>query len=220
MIAYRYNKVTKELLGEQQAFQDPLNGGYLLPQYCTFTEPGAKETGYTQVYDKGQDIWVKTEDHRGEWQVKLDDLTFSLVDYIGGIKEGYQLVTQEEVANYLEDSDRYKVIDGVFTDISDTEEYKEIKREKEAERVGNLTCTKRVFVLMLEQLGFDYFAQIEPLIESNRQAKLEWALCVELERKNPLLDTVGASIGVTPEQLDNLFKYANNEIQKDDFLGV
>ena len=72
---------------------------------------------------------------------------------------------------------------------------------------------------MLEKLGFDYFEQIQPLIESNRQAKLEWELCVELERKNPLLDLMAAQMSVTSEQLDNLFKAANGEITEEEFTG-
>ena len=95
----------------------------------------------------------------------------------------------------------------------------EEKEEIEKERVGNLQCTKRVFVLMLEQLGLDYFEQIEPAINLNRQAKLEWELCVELQRKNPLLDQLASQFGVTSKQLDDLFKFANGEITQQEFLG-
>lgn len=87
------------------------------------------------------------------------------------------------------------------------------KKEQEKERIANLKCTKRVFVLLLEELGLDYFEQIEPLINANRQAKLEWELCVELQRKNPLLDSIGAELKITPEQLDRLFQYANGEVK-------
>lgn len=83
--------------------------------------------------------------------------------------------------------------------------------EMEKDRISKLTCTKRVFVLMLEQMGLDYFEQILPLIESNRQAKLEWDLCVSLERSNRLLDIFASQLGVTPSQLDKLFQYANGE---------
>lgn len=83
--------------------------------------------------------------------------------------------------------------------------------EIEKERISKLTCTKRVFVLMLEKMGLDYFEQILPLIESNRQAKLEWDLCVSLERSNPLLDVFASQLGITPTQLDKLFQYANGE---------
>ena len=95
----------------------------------------------------------------------------------------------------------------------------EEKEAIEKERIGNLRCTKRVFVLMLERLGFDYFEQIEPAINSDRQAKLEWELCIELQRKNPLLDKLASRFGVTSEQLDNLFKFANGEITQEEFLG-
>lgn len=82
---------------------------------------------------------------------------------------------------------------------------------KEKERINNLKCTKRVFVLMLEKMGLDYFEQILPLIDGNRQAKLEWELCVELERSNNLLDILATELGVTSKQLDLLFQYANGE---------
>lgn len=93
----------------------------------------------------------------------------------------------------------------------------EEKTEQEKERISHLKCTKRVLVLILEQLGLDYFEQIEPLINSNRQAKLEWELCVELERSNPLLNVIGKELGISPAQIDNVFKYANGEINS---LGV
>lgn len=98
--------------------------------------------------------------------------------------------------------------------------YQEEKEAAEEERISHLQCTKRVFVLMIEQLGFDYFEQIEPLINANRQAKLEWELCVELERSNPLLDLLGAQLGVTHEQLNKLFQYANGEITLEEFRNV
>lgn len=97
--------------------------------------------------------------------------------------------------------------------------YDEEEAEKERERVGNLQCTKRVFVLMLEELQLNYFEQILPVIEANRQAKLEWELCVELQRKNPLIDQLASQFGITSEQLDNLFKYANGEITIEQFRG-
>lgn len=83
--------------------------------------------------------------------------------------------------------------------------------EFEKDRISKLSCTKRVFVLMLEKMGLDYFEQILPLIEGNRQAKLEWDLCVELERSNSLLDILASELGVTSRQLDLLFQYANGE---------
>lgn len=103
---------------------------------------------------------------------------------------------------------------------ADTEEYIAEQERKEKERIGKLTCTKRVFALMLQEMGIDYVTVLLPLIESNPQAKLEWDLCVELERSNPLLDVMALQLGVTPEQLNGLFKYANGEITIDEFRAL
>lgn len=86
----------------------------------------------------------------------------------------------------------------------------EEKQEQERERIGNLQVTKRVFALALQQLGISY-SQLKELIASNEQAQLEWDLCVELQRKNPLLDVMAAQLGVTSDQLDYIFRKANGE---------
>ena len=103
-------------------------------------------------------------------------------------------------------------------EIRDTEDslqawgYTEEEREQqEKERISHLKCTKRVLALMLQQLGITY-ARLKNLIATNEQAQLEWELCVELERSNPLLDIMGQQLGITPEQLDVMFKYANGEV--------
>ena len=87
----------------------------------------------------------------------------------------------------------------------------EEKKREEKERIGNLTCTKRVFILLLEELGLDYFEQIEPLINANRQARLEWELASTLLRSNPLINNFAIKLGITEHQIDILFEVANNE---------
>lgn len=208
MKAYIYDKTTKEFLYDTLIQENPKHAGeYLMPPYSTLLQPPSQD-GKVACFEG---TWILKTDHRGHWQVKLADLTFSKVDYIGDAKEGYQFISDEVYDDYQSDHDKYKVVDGVFTDISDTEEYAEIKRQKEAQRISLLQCTKRVFVLMLEELGLDYFEQIEPAINANRQAKLEWSLCVELQRNNPLIDQLAGQFGITSAQLDMLFKVANGE---------
>jgi len=92
----------------------------------------------------------------------------------------------------------------------------EEKEEQEAERISHLKATKRVIALMLQELGITY-AELKALIASNEQAQLEWDLCIELERCNPLLDIMGAQLGLSSAQIDQMFKYANGEV---DTLGV
>lgn len=101
------------------------------------------------------------------------------------------------------------VLDGEQYFLKD-EAWEEKQAQKEAERIGNLTLTKRVFALALQGLGITY-TQLKELIATNEQAQLEWDLCVELERKNPLLDIMALQLGVTPEQLNYIFQKANGE---------
>lgn len=120
----------------------------------------------------------------------------------------YQLDRQEYTdKEYVLDGDEYVLKDEVW---------EEKQRQAEKERIGNLTCTKRVFALMLQELGISYL-QLKELIATNEQAQLEWDLCVELERKNPLLDIMALQLGITAEQLDGLFRYANGEITIEQF---
>lgn len=94
--------------------------------------------------------------------------------------------------------------------------YEQEQEQKEKERIAKLTCTKRVFALMLQELGITYTI-LKELIATNEQAQLEWDLCVELQRSNPLLDIMALQLGITSEQLDGLFMYANGEITIEQF---
>ena len=89
------------------------------------------------------------------------------------------------------------------------------EQEKKAEKeqyIQRLSCTKRVLALILEQMGFDYFTDIEPKINRSDRAKLEWELCVNVERNNPLVAMIGTELGLTKEQIDNIFLYAHGDI--------
>ena len=86
----------------------------------------------------------------------------------------------------------------------------EEEQEQEKERIKMLSCTKRDFALMLQELGVTY-SQLKALIASSEQAQLEWDLCERLYRFNPLLDVMAGQLGITSEQLDTIFKTANNE---------
>lgn len=114
---------------------------------------------------------------------------------------------------YAENPDMY-IWDGEA--VVENPNYAEEQAQKEKARIAKLTCTKRVFALMLQELGITY-TMLKELIATNEQAQLEWDLCVELERKNPLLDIMALQLGITSEQLDGLFRYANGEITIEQF---
>ena len=101
------------------------------------------------------------------------------------------------------------VLDGECYVLKD-EAWEAEKQQEEKERIGNLKLTKRVFALALQEYGITYTA-LKELIATNEQAQLEWDLCVELERKNPLLDIMALQLGVSSEHLDYIFRKANGE---------
>lgn len=117
-------------------------------------------------------------------------------------------------------TDKWDIVDGQFVDITDTDEYKEKQALIEKERIARLSCTKRDFALMLQEMGVDYFTQLKPLIDSNPQAQLEWELCERLYRFNPMIDLMAGQLGVTPEMIDGLFQYANGEITASEFEAL
>lgn len=219
MLVYNYDPITTEYTDSCEASLDPAQSKiegkevYLIPAYATTVKPPKAKTNEVVIYDNG---WQIKADYRGKYIVN-NDMEPYIYDKIGNLPEGYIAITENQ-ANKIQEDDLYYVIsDGKLIR---NPNYDEQKAEREAERVSHLKCTKRVFVLMLEQMGLDYFEQIDPLIKANRQAELEWTLCVELERANPLLDVMGAQLGVAPSQIDNLFKYANGEITQEEFLNV
>lgn len=116
-------------------------------------------------------------------------------------------VSEEIYNDYKQNPDKYIYKDGQIVESPD---YEEMQKQKEKERINSLTMTKRVLALGLQKLGISY-TQLKELIASNEQAQLEWDLCIELERSNPLLDLMGSQLGITSEQIDEMFRIANGE---------
>ena len=219
MIIYNYDEKTKEYIGESEAPINPVatqregHDVYMLPACSTELKPPKTKKNETVIFNDG---WCIVPDYRGMYMVNSDMQPQPVTTY-GALPEGYAPATEAQAEKIREDNLFYIVQNGVLIE---NPNYEADKAAREAERVSHLKCTKRVFILMLEQVGLDYFKQILPLIEANRQAKLEWELCVELERANPLLNLMGAQLGITPERIDDLFKYANGEITQEEFLNV
>jgi hypothetical protein len=92
-------------------------------------------------------------------------------------------------------------------------DYEKEQEQKRKEHIQVLTCTKRDFALILQKFGISY-SQLKELISTNDNAQLEWDLCAGLLRSNPLLDLMAGELNITSEQLDNLFLYANGELEE------
>jgi hypothetical protein len=129
--------------------------------------------------------------------------------------------TNEERQNFIVEQNHSKgyIIEETETELQALGYTEEELQQQEKERVARLSCTKRDFALMLQELGITY-SQLKELIATNEQAQLEWELCERLYRFNPMLDVMASQLGITPEQLDGLFKYANGEITLEEFKGL
>jgi hypothetical protein len=69
------------------------------------------------------------------------------------------------------------------------------------------TCTPRQMRLALLDIGL--LDDVEAIVAASpRAVRLEWEYSVLLERKNPQWDALGAGIGKTPEDIDNVFRLA------------
>lgn len=124
MDVYSYNCDTNEYIGIEFAQEDIVNKGhYLLPAKSTTIKP--PECGDNQVVVFETDKWTIYSDYRGQKQVNLATSEITVIDYIGAIKDGYQLITDEMAADATANPDNYGVINGVFQDITNTVAWRE-----------------------------------------------------------------------------------------------
>ena len=141
--------------------------------------------------------------------VGIDTAQLTADEY--GSTDVKNIEVSEEVYNNAQNygSNYYIYSDGAIVLNPNYEEEQEAKRR---EHIGQLQVTKRVFALGLQQLGITY-TQLKELIATSEQAQLEWDLCVELLRSNPLIDIMCGQLGVTPAQIDYIFQKANGEVE-------
>lgn len=85
------------------------------------------------------------------------------------------------------------------------EAYKEKQAQKERERIAKLSLTKREVFLGLYQAKGVTPEMIKSQI-TDAQALIEFEYANDYFRGNPLIDIVGATLGITPEQLDKFFE--------------
>ena len=108
----------------------------------------------------------------------------------------YQLDKQE----YTEDE---YVLDGEEYVLKD-EAWEEKQAQAERERIAKLSLTKREVFLGLYQAKGVTPEMIKSQI-TDPQALIEFEYANDYFRGNPLIDIVGATLGITPEQLDKFF---------------
>ena len=112
-------------------------------------------------------------------------------------KEFYNLDKVEETKlEYVLDGEEYVLKD---------ESWEEKQAQAERERIAKLKLTKREVFLGLYQAKGVTPDMIKAQI-TDPQALIEFEYANDYYRGNPLIDIVGATLGITPEQLDRFFE--------------
>lgn len=142
-VMYCYDEITKEYTGTAEPLVDPKTGEYLKWGFSTWTAPPEVEEGQKAVIRNGN--WAILNDNRDKKQINLETLEISDVNYLGDEQDGYQFITAEVAEDFKSHPEKYKVIDGVFTDISDTDEYKaqQLEKAKAAKLAENATALEK-----------------------------------------------------------------------------
>lgn len=152
-----------------------------------------------------EEIQVKTTPIMTTGTIVTIDENGNEVEIIGQVQQTHEETKAKQVEELtIADFGYYVCMSDNITDGTLNENYEEEKLTAEQEKIGNLTITKRDFMLAIQEKGITY-EQVKNLVGLNPQAQMEWDLCVVLQRKNPLLDAVAMQVGITPEQLDEIF---------------
>jgi hypothetical protein len=128
---------------------------------------------------------------------------------------GYQNGKIKFYTEKLLDTNLYKLDKTEFTEeeyVLDNNEYvlkdelwKEAQTKKESEKLAKLKLTKReVFLALYRDCGITP-EQVKTGIIDN-EALIEFEYANEYYRGNPLIDSIGASLGYSKEKLDYLFE--------------
>jgi hypothetical protein len=144
MIIYRYNPETKEYTYSQLAQKNPKRPNeFLFPANCTEEQLPLYDTETeTVLFIDGH--WAVTPDYRGQEVLNLETLEFEKVDYIGAIKEGYQILTDTIKDDFLANPECYKVKNGELVSIKGTQELADKFEEKFNQEfiTTNLGCVR------------------------------------------------------------------------------
>ena len=123
-------------------------------------------------------------------------------------------VEQDLYNAYAENPEMY-IWDG--SEVVVDPEYEEKQAQKDAERINSLKLTKReVFLALYKDLGITP-EEIKSRI-TDVSALIEFEYANEYYRGNPLIDTIGKSLGYSKQQLDYLFDNKELPLKVEDIL--
>ena len=223
MKIYLYDEITKEYIETLDAYLDPAEteikgeAVYMYPANSTEISPPQLLENQTCIFENG--AWKITKDYRGQYQCN-SNLEISIVENFGELAQDFILITKAQADKIAEDRLYYIVSNGKLVK---NPQYEKQKAELEAERIAHLYLTAAdVERGIYKAKGLD-FDDILDLVNKQAGSIDVKALKIEFKanhfyRGNPLVDSIGAILGFTKEQLDYFFKYKefpNKEVLAD-----
>ena len=162
MLAYRYDKDTKEYKGSLEAQVNPLEGGYLLPANCTFVEPPESQEDKTILWQ--DDEWVYVSDYRENYYKVDENLDVSDITEFGEIEEGYILVTKELGDLIKANPENYVIDNGEVREKTPAEKQAEEEAEFNRQFFNTSLGYVRRAVTMQDGSKKDFLSDILPLL--------------------------------------------------------
>lgn len=114
---------------------------------------------------------------------------------------------------YMNNQDKYGIINGELVNISDTDEYKEKKAKEERERLDNLSMKRGdVFeaLILAKNLGKPQIRKMIENAELDATTKLlylnRFDEAIDFYRGYPIFELLGEQLDITPQMLDEFFE--------------
>lgn len=91
--------------------------------------------------------------------------------------------------------------------VTEAEQIAAYEAQRAADRRVTMACTPRQARLALASQGL-YEAVQTTVVAISDEARIEWEYATTVERTSPLIDVMKSSLGMSDEDLDNLFELA------------
>lgn len=129
-------------------------------------------------------------------------------------KQRADFVCEHQGLNYYEDDSCVIMYDNseiiIDGEAVPNPNYEQEQASRERHKIDHLSLTKREFLLALYNTKNIKPSDIKNLLKNSVQAEIEFEYSSAFYRGNPLFNQIGALLGVTPEELDNIFISLNN----------
>jgi hypothetical protein len=137
-----FDPETREYMGEEDAFVEPVNGMDLCSPNGTFLLPLADvPPGHSQIFQGGE--WRLVPDHRGKRAVDIASGQFYTISKLGNMPKGHAIVDGQTEKNYLEHPHHYVATESSIEKRSEEEiaaiKLEDAKRRKRNERDAMLS---------------------------------------------------------------------------------